>query len=106
MKRSSLCPLCKQSVLPKGYIPPDALLTSATVMRERRRRRQAARASRHPNQDPETLEMTTPAVQVTEGNQRANLTPLAPDNEEELRELPEQNPLRRFWHKLFPARNI
>lgn len=106
MKRSSLCPLCKQSVLPKGYIPPDALLTSATVMRERRRRRQAARASRSPDQDSAALEMTITAAQPQIGPQRADLTALAPDNEEELQELPQENAVRRLWHKLFPARNV
>ena len=45
-KRSSLCPLCKRSVLPKGYIPPDKQLTAATVMRERARRRQLMREAR------------------------------------------------------------
>lgn len=45
-KRSSLCPLCKRSVLPKGYIPPDKQLTAATVMRERARRRQTMREAR------------------------------------------------------------
>lgn len=34
--RSSLCPLCKRSVLPKGFIPPTLTLTNATVARERR----------------------------------------------------------------------
>ncbi|KAK7205215.1 hypothetical protein BZA70DRAFT_279338 [Myxozyma melibiosi] len=32
---SSVCPLCKQSVLPKGYIPPTLQITNATVKRER-----------------------------------------------------------------------
>ncbi|KAK7205216.1 hypothetical protein BZA70DRAFT_279340 [Myxozyma melibiosi] len=36
---SSLCPLCKQSALPKGYIPPTLRITNATVRRERRMRR-------------------------------------------------------------------
>ncbi|KAI5785886.1 hypothetical protein EDC01DRAFT_193079 [Geopyxis carbonaria] len=35
--QSSLCPLCKKSVLPKGYVPPS--LTNATVRRERTLRR-------------------------------------------------------------------
>lgn len=42
---SSLCPLCKQSVLPKGYIPGK--ITNAHVRRERYLRRNAARRARH-----------------------------------------------------------
>jgi len=42
-KQSSLCPLCKRSVLPKGYVP--AQLTNATVRRERHLRRQRERAA-------------------------------------------------------------
>ncbi|KAK9480991.1 hypothetical protein V1514DRAFT_323957 [Lipomyces japonicus] len=37
--QSSLCPLCKQSILPKGYIPSSLHITNATVRRERRMRR-------------------------------------------------------------------
>lgn len=33
--RSCLCPLCKQSCLPKGYIPPGISITNVTVRRER-----------------------------------------------------------------------
>ncbi|CCX05979.1 Similar to Uncharacterized RING finger membrane protein C15C4.06c; acc. no. Q1MTR5 [Pyronema omphalodes CBS 100304] len=40
-QQSSLCPLCKASVLPKGYVPPH--LTNATVRREREVRRQRRR---------------------------------------------------------------
>lgn len=75
-------------------------------MRERRRRRQAARASRSPDQDSAALEMTITAAQPQIGPQRADLTALAPDNEEELQELPQENAIRRLWHKLFPARNV
>jgi hypothetical protein len=39
--QSSLCPLCKSSTLPKGYLPPD--LTNMTVRRERLVRRERAR---------------------------------------------------------------
>ncbi|VVT48476.1 uncharacterized protein SAPINGB_P001798 [Magnusiomyces paraingens] len=41
--RSSLCPLCKVSVLPPGYIPRDLKLTSATIRRERIMARRAGR---------------------------------------------------------------
>ncbi|KAG5361847.1 putative RING finger membrane protein [Yarrowia sp. C11] len=33
--RSCLCPLCKQSILPKGYLPPGVKITNLTVRRER-----------------------------------------------------------------------
>lgn len=33
--RSCLCPLCKQSILPKGYLPPGVRITNVTVRRER-----------------------------------------------------------------------
>ncbi|KAG5358625.1 putative RING finger membrane protein [Yarrowia sp. B02] len=33
--RSCLCPLCKQSILPKGYLPPGVKITNVTVRRER-----------------------------------------------------------------------
>ena len=53
---SSLCPLCKASALPKGYVPPH--LTNATVRRERNMRRMRERyannsdSSRPPNSVP------------------------------------------------------
>ncbi|KAK9373515.1 uncharacterized protein V1513DRAFT_382328 [Lipomyces chichibuensis] len=40
--QSSLCPLCKQSALPRGYIPSTLRITNATVRRERRLRRDNA----------------------------------------------------------------
>ncbi|KAK6007202.1 hypothetical protein QM012_006210 [Aureobasidium pullulans] len=42
---SSMCPLCKRSVLPKGYVPGK--ITNAHVRRERYLRRNAARRARH-----------------------------------------------------------
>lgn len=42
--RSSLCPLCKKSVLPTGYFPAGLRLTNATVRREREMRNRAAAA--------------------------------------------------------------
>ncbi|CUS12045.1 unnamed protein product [Tuber aestivum] len=39
--QSSLCPLCKVSALPRGYVPPQ--LTNATARRERNLRRMRAR---------------------------------------------------------------
>lgn len=43
-QQSSLCPLCKSSALPKGYIPEQ--LTNRTVRRERNLRRQREHAAR------------------------------------------------------------
>lgn len=40
-KQSSLCPLCKTSTLPKGYLPHTLRITNATVRREREMRRRA-----------------------------------------------------------------
>ncbi|TIA24535.1 hypothetical protein D6C80_00329 [Aureobasidium pullulans] len=42
---SSICPLCKQSVLPKGYVPGK--ITNAMTRRERYLRRSAALRARH-----------------------------------------------------------
>ncbi|ODQ64972.1 hypothetical protein NADFUDRAFT_46777 [Nadsonia fulvescens var. elongata DSM 6958] len=39
LTRSALCPLCKTSVLPKGYLPPDLVITNSTLRQERRLRR-------------------------------------------------------------------
>ncbi|KAF5098496.1 hypothetical protein D0Z00_002018 [Geotrichum galactomycetum] len=41
--RSSLCPLCKKTTLPAGYLPASLKLTNATVRREREMRRQRRR---------------------------------------------------------------
>ena len=98
LKRSSLCPLCKQSVLPKGYIPPDSQLTAATVMRERRRRRQARRAPQAQGTDIE-LQNATLNSRSGETSQQS-LRDLAPDNEEEARELQQASRFRRMWLSL------
>ncbi|KAI5252418.1 hypothetical protein E4T42_03506 [Aureobasidium subglaciale] len=45
LETSSLCPLCKQSVLPPGYVPGK--ITNAHVRRERYLRRNATRRARH-----------------------------------------------------------
>lgn len=99
LKRSSLCPLCKQSVLPKGYIPPDSQLTAATVMRERRRRRQARR-TRNTSRNIELQASEISPAPV------ADLENLAPDNEEEERQLRNRGMLSRGWTALFPSRNV
>lgn len=56
---SSLCPLCKQSVLPKGYIPGK--ITNAHVRRERYLRRNAARRARHAAAQSQTLDANNTA---------------------------------------------
>ncbi|SMQ45505.1 unnamed protein product [Zymoseptoria tritici ST99CH_3D7] len=48
---SSLCPMCKETALPKGYCP--SLITNAMVRRERMVRTMQRRAA----QDPESMEM-------------------------------------------------
>lgn len=108
-KRSSLCPLCKRSVLPKGYIPPNVLLTSATVMRERRWRRQhrihRSRESGNVSTDIELQATEISSAAVQSRTHQADLSSLAPDNEEEERAYRQQGRLRRTWHILFPARS-
>ncbi len=95
--RSSLCPLCKRSVLPKGFIPPTLQLTNATVARERRIRLMRERSSNHPT--PSNLEggieMTTPSVN-TGGD------PGAPTQEEEDEELRRRPIGRRVLESVFP----
>lgn len=104
LKRSSLCPLCKQSVLPKGYIPPDALLTSATIMRERRRRREQFRSARiAPSVDEADIEMQNNETSRRTTTGPADLTNLAPDNDEEA-QITGSTRLHRFWTSLFPSR--
>ncbi|KAK9378165.1 uncharacterized protein V2V93DRAFT_376725 [Kockiozyma suomiensis] len=56
--QSSLCPLCKQSALPKGYIPPTLRITNATVRRERRLRRERERSARSTASHIETTGVT------------------------------------------------
>jgi len=57
--RSSLCPLCKRSVLPKGFIPSNLTLTNATIARERRMRqlRNQARQDANNNEATGDLEL-------------------------------------------------
>jgi hypothetical protein len=45
LDNSSVCPLCKQSVLPPGYVPGK--ITNSMVRKERYLRRNAARRARH-----------------------------------------------------------
>ncbi|BFZ57537.1 hypothetical protein PYCC9005_004589 [Savitreella phatthalungensis] len=119
-KRSSLCPLCKRSVLPAGYIPPDAQLTSATIMRERRRRRQAQRDANRTTSNgaagdielqPHSLPLSQPRSQAevppqpSELNRRAaiELDPNIPTTEQEQDQLQRRGPFQRIVAFLFPT---
>jgi Ring finger domain len=102
--RSSLCPLCKRSVLPKGFIPPTLTLTNATVARERRIRLMRERASTASStreeptgseNDASGIEMTSPTV--GEGNDLG-----APTQEEEDEELRRRPLTRRILESVFP----
>ena len=89
--RSSLCPLCKRSVLPKGFIPPTLQLSNATVARERRIRLMRDRA-RQEDTNLGNMEMT----EMAEGQVNA---PSQEDEEDELR----RRPLgRRVLEVVFP----
>lgn len=107
--RSSLCPLCKKSVLPKGYIPPDTLLTNATVMRERRLRRRATRgnAINTAADVPTDIEMqqSGSVSQAASPVLQANTTNLAPDNDEEAMVYQRMSVLRRIRFAFFPAQS-
>lgn len=96
--RSSLCPLCKQSALPKGYLPHYFQLTNATVSRERRlgRRQQPARSEN---------------VHAWERWRRAPVNTYemgrygdhAPTQEEEDAEELRRSSARRFLRRVFPV---
>lgn len=120
-KRSSLCPLCKRSVLPKGFIPSDTQLTAATIMRERQRRRRAAREGRETGRvhtAPESDEIELQPVHsgeasVIEGSAArpdlqgrlsfVQMTNLAPDNDEEAAQIRRLPRWRRALRTLFPS---
>jgi hypothetical protein len=104
--RSSLCPLCKRSVLPKGFIPPTLRLTNATVARERRIRLMRQRGSQHQTTqpDPSTLEA---GVEMTDRTTLAAPTAtttdiVAPSQEEEDAELQRRPWGRRVLETVFP----
>ena len=108
--RSSLCPLCKRSVLPKGFIPPSLQLTNQTVARERRIRLMRERTSNqgHTNHtsDPEILEngqteieMVTPGGNAVDSGE----VDMNPPTQEEEDEAIRRRPLgRRIIETLFP----
>jgi hypothetical protein len=98
MTRSSLCPLCKRSVLPKGFIPPTLQLTNATVARERRIRLMRERASN--NQTPAGLESGD--IEMTSPGTHPTGDPGAPTQEEEDEELRRRPIARRVLESVFP----
>lgn len=106
--RSSLCPLCKRTVLPKGFIPPTLQLTNATVARERRIRlmRQRASQTQTTPTDPSTLEAGVEmndlngTTQVENGTTIANI--VAPSQEDEDAELRRRPWIRRVVDTVFP----
>jgi Ring finger domain len=102
--RSSLCPLCKRSVLPKGFIPPTLQLTNATVARERRIRLMRERASRRQSDDPTiehgAIEMVDPANPLPP----ANVSAIHAPTQEEEDEMMARRPLyRRIIEGVFPV---
>lgn len=101
-KRSSLCPLCKQSVLPKGYIPPKSVLTIATVMRERRRRRAGVRGAGVTQSSSADLELQA----ITDSTNRSSNQVSTPVNDTVIEETNNHQPSagRRIWTSLFPGR--
>jgi hypothetical protein len=98
--RSSLCPLCKRSVLPKGFIPPTLQLTNATVARERRIRLMRERASHSPISETVT-EHGTDIEMVPPGQAVANDTG-ALTQEEEDEALRRRPVARRVLESVFP----
>lgn len=63
--RSSLCPLCKKSTLPPGYLPATLKLTNATVRREREMRQRVRSRRRGAVQDLERNGNHGPAATET-----------------------------------------
>ena len=105
--RSSLCPLCKRSVLPKGFIPPTLQLTNATVARERRIRLMRERASqrRSSQSDPGALENGPENIEMTNVDENVSVAAngmTAPTQEEEDEELRRRPLGRRVLENLFP----
>jgi Ring finger domain len=108
--RSSLCPLCKRSVLPKGFIPPTLQLTNATVARERRIRlmRQRASQTQTTPTDPSTLEAgvemndLNATTQDVHENAPARTNIVAPSQEDEDAELRRRPWIRRAMDTVFP----
>ena len=108
--RSSLCPLCKRSVLPKGFVPPSLQLTNQTVARERRIRLMRERASNqgHTNDpaDPAILENGQTAIEMVAPGGNAVTSEgidMTPPTQEEEDEAIRRRPLgRRIIESIFP----
>ena len=120
--RSSLCPLCKRSVLPKGFIPNNLTLTNATIARERRlrqlRQQQATREDAEPVAGETDVQPTPSAAQgvvelsvLEEGRAPVNGTAeaaagrehFAPTQEDEDEEIRQRSWFRRAYEGMFPS---
>ena len=120
--RSSLCPLCKRSVLPKGFIPSNLTLTNATIARERRLRQ--LRQQQAPQDGAEHVVgesdvQPTPSAQqgvvelsvLEEGRAPGNGTAeaeagqehFAPTQEDEDEEIRQRSWFRRAYEGMFPS---
>jgi hypothetical protein len=106
---SSLCPLCKRSVLPKGLIPPTLQLTNQTVARERRIRSMRGRTSNiglnGSNQHPTNVESGQGGIEMASLSESvvhpiANIN--APTQEEENEEIRRRPFGRRIIEAVFP----
>lgn len=112
LSRSSLCPLCKRSVLPKGHLIPESQLTNATVYRERqirheqeRRMREHARQHRtdslgSPNLSVHDRSWTTSPGRVAEARLSDSMILT---HQDEMRWLHDQPWRKRILYSIFPG---
>lgn len=87
--RSSLCPMCKVSVLPPGYLPETVKLTNATVRRERVMQRQRVVRSNDAGGGG--------APRYRSGRRGSSVRPRVNEEEHRTRE----QAARRFWRRPF-----
>lgn len=114
--RSSLCPLCKKSTLPPGYLPTSLKLTNATVRREREMRRQQQRGQGSEDVESGVVHsvVSAPRPAATRANNDIEMTAvqnptaapqleaLAVTEEEEAAEQLRRPGWRRALHRIFP----
>ena len=105
--RSSLCPLCKRSVLPKGFVPPTLQLTNQTVARERRIRLMRERASNpghtSDSADPAVLENGHAGIEMGIRGEHSVTTGADAPTQEDEDEAIRRRPLgRRIIETVFP----
>ena len=117
--RSSLCPLCKRSVLPKGFVPSNLTLTNATIARERRLRQIRQQQLANPEGTNQTATIAQePSQQVVElsvleegraaslndtNNAAAGQEHFAPTQADEDEEVRQRSWLRRAYEGMFPS---